>query len=158
VPTLEEDILIAAPPERVFARLAQPERGPEWTPNLLNVERTSEIETGPGLETSLLAKVAGRESRGTGRCLDWAPPHQMVLESSLDVGITSTTTFDLAQRGPATVLKARVDYSLPPKGLGRFVGGLLGEPLAWRDLRKALANLKRQIEAEETGQAAPRGA
>ena len=148
MPTLEERIDIAAPAERIFARLAQPERGPEWTPNLLKVERTSQIEAGPGLETTLVAKVGGRESHGTGRCLEWHPPRRLVLQSSFDVGLTSTTAFELTEHAANTELAVRVDYSLALEGPGRLIGRLLGEPLARRDLRKALANLKSQVEAE----------
>jgi uncharacterized protein YndB with AHSA1/START domain len=148
MPNLQEQILIAAPPERIFALLAQPERGPEWTPNLTSVERTSTVDSGPGLETAIVANVAGRTSRGVGRCLAWEPPQRMVLESSLDVGVTSTTTFELTGQGPGTRVVARVDYTLPPTGIGKLVGGLLGETMARRDLRKALANLKRIVESQ----------
>ena len=148
MPTLQEQVLIEVPRETVFDRLAQPERGPEWTPNLVRVERTSTIEAGPGLETRLIANVGGRHSQGSGRCVAWDPPQRLVLESTLDVGISSTTTVELADSGAGTRVIARVDYTLPPKGLGRLVGGLLGETLARKDLRKALANLKQQLEAE----------
>jgi len=147
MPSLQEQILIAAPPARVFGLLAQPERGPEWTPNLLRVERISQIASGPGLETTLLVNVGGRPSRGVGRCVAWTPPYHLVLESSLEVGVNSTTTFELAEHGPATRLIARVDFTLPPKGPGKLVGGLLGDTLARRDLRKALANLKLLVES-----------
>ena len=152
MPTIQEQISIAAPPRAVFALLAQPERGPEWTPNLLLVERTSAVTEGPGLETRLLANVAGRKSGGVGRCLDWDPPRSLVLESSLDVGITSQTIFGLAPQGTGTMLVARVEYTLPEKGIGKLVGGLVGETFARRDLRTALANLKRIVEAQQ-----PRG-
>jgi len=150
VPELEQKIFINVSPERVFARLAEPECGPEWTPNLLKVERTSLVEAGPGLETRLLARLGGRESQGTGRCLAWDPPRSIVLETNLDVGVSSTTTFELTDQPPGTLMAAHVAYSLPAKGLGRLVGGLLGETLARRDLRKALENLKRQLEAEQS--------
>src|SRR5687767_6680361 len=82
VPTLQEQVLIDVPREAVFDRLAQPERGPEWTPNLVRVERTSTIEAGPGLETRLIANVGGRHSQGSGRCVAWDPPGRLVLEST----------------------------------------------------------------------------
>jgi len=148
VPELTEQVLINVPVARVFARLAEPERAPEWTPNLLRAERASQVEAGPGLETILLARVGGHEVRGRGRCLAWDPPRQMVLESSLEICITSKTTFDLDEQAHGTLVVARVEYSLPPKGLGRLVGGLLGQTLARRDLRQALRNLKSQLEAE----------
>jgi uncharacterized protein YndB with AHSA1/START domain len=147
MPTLQEQILIAAPPEPIFAMLAQPERGPEWTPNLLQVERISPIEAGPGLETALVANVGGRPSQGHGRCVAWDPPLLMVLESALDVGVTSRTTFELQPLGAGTRLVARVEYTLPPKGLGKLVGSLLGDTLARRDLKRALSNLKQIVES-----------
>ena len=147
MPSLEEQVLIAAPPEPIFAMLAQPERGPEWTPNLVHVERISQVEAGPGLETALVANVGGRPSHGRGRCVAWDPPLLLVLESMLDVGVTSRTTFELQPLPVGTRLFARVEYTLPPKGLGRLVGGLLGDTLARRDLRRALANLKQLVES-----------
>ncbi len=147
VPTIEEKVLIAAPVERVFSRLSEPESSPEWMPHLLKAERTSETKAGPGLEAALLAKVGGHESRGSARCLDWDPPHRFVLESTFEVGMATTTVFELRESGSKTEVTARVDYDIKSEGLGRLVGSLLGEPLARRDLRKALANLRSQLEA-----------
>jgi uncharacterized protein YndB with AHSA1/START domain len=151
VPSLQEQVLIGAPPEKVFERLIQPERGPEWTPNLIRVERTSAVEAGPGLETTMIANVGGRQSRGIGRCVAWEPPRRLVLESRLDVGVNSITDFELLPATGGTQLIARVDYTLPASGLGRLVGGLLGDTLARKDLRKALSNLKEQLESEARG-------
>jgi hypothetical protein len=73
----------------------------------------------------------------------------MVLESKLDVGVTSVSTFELTPRANGTQVLATVEYSLPAKGLGRMLGGLLGDSLARRDLKKALSNLQRIIEREQ---------
>jgi uncharacterized protein YndB with AHSA1/START domain len=148
MPTLEEKVEIAVSAERIFARLADAERGPEWTPSLVRVERTSAVESGPGLQTSLIVKVAGHETKGTGRCLEWEPSRRLVLDAKLDGGVSATTTFGLAENGSGTDVTARIDYTLPSRGLGRFLGALMGEPMARRDLRQALANLKAQLEAE----------
>jgi uncharacterized protein YndB with AHSA1/START domain len=148
VPTLQEQLIIVAPLERVFARLAEPERAPEWTSNLIRVERISPIAAGPGLETRLLANIGGRHSAGFGRCLAWDPPRRLVLESRFEIGLSSVTTFELTSLGPQTQLTARIDYGLPPKGLARLVGGLLGDTLARRELKKSLLTLKQQLEAE----------
>src|SRR6185436_4722117 len=103
-------------------------RGPEWTPNLLSVEPLEESSpVGPGAETRLLVNVAGRPSKGVGRCLEWDPPHRLVLTSSLEVGISSTTSFQLTPTDRGTAVSARVDYTLTSGGLGRLVGGLFGD-------------------------------
>jgi uncharacterized protein YndB with AHSA1/START domain len=143
---LEEQVVVAAPPERVFDLLGSPERGPEWTPNLVRVEPLD--AAGPEGRTALVVKVAGRERRGTGRCLEWDPPHRMTLESTLEIGVTSVSTFELTPRPDGTQVRARLEYSLPANGLGGLLGGLVGDSLARRDLKKALANLKRIVERE----------
>ena len=144
---LEEQVVIDAPPESVFELLANPERGPEWTPNLVRVEPVDGAG-GPTAQTALLVRIGGRQSRGLGRCLEWDPPRRLALESKLDVGVTTVTTFELTPRAGGTQILARVDYSLPAKGLGGLVGGLVGDTLARRDLKKALSNLKRIVERE----------
>jgi uncharacterized protein YndB with AHSA1/START domain len=152
VPVLEERVEIAAPIEGVFELLADPARGPEWTPNLLSVEPLQDGQAaGPGAETRLLVNMAGRPSKGTGRCVEWDPPHRLVLASSLDLGVNSTTTFQLTPTKSGTAVAARVEYTLTTGALGRLVGGLLGDSLARRDLRKALANLKAQVERNQVG-------
>ena len=117
-------------------------------PYLLKVERTSETKAGPGLETALLAKVGGHESRGSARCLEWDPPHRLVLESTFEVGMATTTVFELRESGSKTEVTASVDYEIKSEGLGRLFGSLLGQPLARRDLHKALNKLKSQMEAK----------
>jgi len=151
VPVLEEQVEITAPIEGVFELLADPVRGPEWTPNLLSVELLRNGQAaGPGTETRLLVNMAGRPSKGTGRCVEWDPPHRLVLASSLDAGVNSTTTFQLTPTKSGTAVAARLEYTLTSGGLARLVGGLLGDSLARRDLRKALANLKAQVERNRT--------
>ncbi len=148
MPKLEEQIEIAAPAERVFDYLADTERGPEWMPNLVEAQRTSRRARGRGAETAVLFKVGRQGSRGTSRCLEWDRPRRLVVESSLDIGVTSTIAFELAKDGAGTRLSAMVDYSLPGKGLGRFVGGLFGNAIAGRDVRMALTNVKQRLESE----------
>jgi uncharacterized protein YndB with AHSA1/START domain len=151
VPVLEEQVEIDAPIEGVFELLADPVRGPEWTPNLLSVEPLHNGQgAGPGTETRLLVNMAGRPSKGTGRCVEWDPPHRLVLASSLDAGVDSTTTFQLTPTESGTAVAARLEYTLTSGGLGRLVGGLVGNSMARRDLRKALTNLKSQVERNQT--------
>jgi len=146
MPTVAEQIDIAAAPERVFALLAAPERTPEWTPGVLEVERAAADGQSEDQETRVLVEVAGRKTRGSARYLESEPPRLLVLQTSLDIGVTSTTRFELAARDSGTRLSARVEFSLPSGGLG-LLGGLLGGRLARGQLRAALGNLKRLVEA-----------
>jgi uncharacterized protein YndB with AHSA1/START domain len=163
MPTLIRRVAIGVPAERVFARLAELERGPEWMPYLISVERTTPpdaapvapVERGPGPETALVARFGGRERRGSGRVVAWEPPRRLVLRWTLEDGITSTTTFELTDQGTRTRLTARLDYSLPPSSRGGFAGGVLAERAVQGGLREALANLKGQLEATPAGAPTP---
>lgn len=151
MPSLTEETTIAASPERVFELLGRPERGPEWTPNLVRVERLSPGQPGPGSETRLVANVGGRMVRGRGRLLEWQPPRRIVAESEFEIGLSSVTTFEILPSEAGARVLARIEYHLPAGGLGRLLGGLLGEPLLRRDLRRALANLKVLLERSGGG-------
>src|SRR5205823_6183080 len=95
MPTLEDSLLIGAPVKRVFGVLADMDRVATWMPRIVEAQRTSEIASGPGAELAVVVKASGRESKGTSRCVEADPPHRLVIESRLDLGITSTMTFDL---------------------------------------------------------------
>jgi uncharacterized protein YndB with AHSA1/START domain len=144
---IEEQVFVHASPERVFDLLAQPERGPEWTPNLERVDLLDGAE-GPAVTTALVVRIGGRQVRGTGRCLDWERPRRLTLESKLELGVRSVTTFLLEPDRQGTDVRAQLEYSLPAGGLGGLLGGLVGDSLARRDLRKALANLRQIVERE----------
>lgn len=144
---LTDSITIAAPPRLVYGYLADLERVPEWMPNVVEAERISDIESGEGAELQVVVDAGGRESRGTSRCVESDAPRRLVIESTLDVGLTSTIAFDLAADGRHTELSATVAYALAGRGFGRLLGGLFGDRLARRDMATALATLKERLEA-----------
>ncbi len=146
---LKETVSIGAPPKLVFGYLADMARVPEWMPNIVEAERTSEIESGEGAELRVVVNAAGRESSGTSRCVEADAPHRLVIESSLDMGLTSTITFDLAADGRRTDLSATVAYAIAGRGFGRLMGNLFGDKLARRDIATALASLKERLEEQQ---------
>jgi carbon monoxide dehydrogenase subunit G len=145
---LHDTIAIAATVKRSFAYLSDVERVPEWLPNVVEAERVSEIASGPGAETALVVDVAGKRRQGRCRVEESEPPSRLVISSTVDIGVTSTIAFDLAADGKQTRLSAVIEYTLTGGGFGRFLGGLVGDKVARRDMRTALENLKARLEAE----------
>ena len=47
---VQDAIEIAATVKRTFEYLSDVERVPEWLPNVVEAQRASEVETGPGAE------------------------------------------------------------------------------------------------------------
>jgi uncharacterized protein YndB with AHSA1/START domain len=148
VTVLHDTIEIAATVKRSFAYLSDVEHVPEWLPNVVEAERVSEIASGPGAETALVIDVAGKRQQGRCRVEESEPPTRLVITSSVDIGVTSTISFDLAAEGKQTRLSAVVEYTMTGGGLARMLGGLFGDTIARRDMRSALENLKARLETE----------
>ena len=145
---LTDSIEISAPVERTFAYLTDVERIPEWLPNVVGAQRVSAIRAGPGAEIVVAIEVAGTQRRGRCRVEESEPPNRLVLTSTVDIGVTSTISFDLAANGRQTRLAAIVEYTLTGGGLGGLLASLFADRVARRDTRAALRNLKARIEAE----------
>ena len=151
MPKFTEKITIAAPAERVFDQLAELESVPQWLPAVTQVRRTSTIDRGAGVQAGVVAVVNDKPVRGTVRCLSGDRPRQLVLQAVLDNGVTTTAAFVLTPQARQTDVLARFDYTIPAKGLKRFVGGLVSEPIVKRHVRGALENLKQRLESVRAG-------
>jgi carbon monoxide dehydrogenase subunit G len=146
VPTLQESLLVAAPVKRAYDFLADIERVREWLPYVVATRRTSETATGPGAEIELEVSAAGKKSKGTTRCVS-ATASQLVFESKLALGLTSTVTFDLAAEGRSkSQIAVTVEYGFT--GLGRLLGRMLGDKAARQDIVAGLETLRMRIEHE----------
>ena len=145
---LEREIVIAAPPERVFAYLAQPERTPEWSPNVQSVRLTSEGPIGVGAMTETVVKALGTTQRAVGRCTVFDPPRRLVIESQTNLGATTVNETQLLPDGTGTRLRAKLDYSLPGGALGGGLGSFFGvDKQIQKDFVQSLARLKAVLEA-----------
>ncbi len=145
---LEREIVIAAPPERVFAYLAQPERTPEWSPNVVSVRRTNDGPIGVGATTETVVKAIGTTQKARGRCTVFDPPRRVVIESQTNLGATTVNETTLLAEGDGTRLRAKLDYTLPGGALGGgLLGGFLGvDKQIQRDFVQSLARLKAILE------------
>ena len=145
---LEREIVIAVPPERVFAYLAQPERTPEWSPNVQSVRLTSEGPIGVGATTESVVRALGTTQRAVGRCTVFDPPHRLVIESQTNLGATTVNETVLVPDGTGTRLRAKLDYTLPGGALGGGLGSFLGvDRQIKRDFEQSLARLKAVLES-----------
>jgi uncharacterized protein YndB with AHSA1/START domain len=157
---LQREIVIGAPPEAVFAYLAQPERLPEWTPGVLSVRRTSSGPIGVGATTESLVEAFGVRQTLLGRCTAFEAPRRLVVENvtaggttigGVSIGQVSTTSAsELLPEGTGTRLRASLTYTLAAgflTGLAEKVAG----PQMKADFDRSLLNLKRVLESRAAG-------
>jgi uncharacterized protein YndB with AHSA1/START domain len=156
---MQREIVIGAPPEAVFAFLAQPERLPEWTPGVLAVRRTSDGPVGVGATTETLVEAFGVRQRLLGRCTRFEAPRWLIVENETAGGIKiggvsigkvrSTSASELLPEGAGTRLRAMLEYTLEAgflSGLAEQVAG----PRMQADFDQSLENLKRVLEGDPT--------
>ncbi len=152
----QREIVIAAPPEAVFAFLAEPERLPEWTPGVLAVLRTSPGPIGVGATTSTQVEAFGVRQTLLGRCTVFDPPRRLAVHNETAGGITiggvsigkvsTTSASELLPEGTGTRLRASLEYTLAAgfmSGLAEQVAG----PKLRADFDRSLLNLKQRLEA-----------
>src|SRR3954454_10120004 len=84
---LQQEIVIGAPPEAVFAYLAQPERLPEWTPGVVSVRQTSPGPVGVGTTTEALVEAFGVRQTLLGRCTAFDPSRRLSVTNESSGGI-----------------------------------------------------------------------
>jgi uncharacterized protein YndB with AHSA1/START domain len=157
---LQREIVIGAPPEAVFAFLAQPERLPEWTPGVLSVRRTSAGPVGVGTTTETLVEAFGVRQTLLGRCTLFEAPRRLVVHNetasgikigSVSIGkITSVSASELLPEGTGTRLRASLEYTLAAGFLSALADQVAG-PRMQADFDQSLLNLKRLLESDPAG-------
>jgi uncharacterized protein YndB with AHSA1/START domain len=156
----QREIVIDAPPEAVFALLAQPERLPEWTPGVLSVKRTSDGPVGVGTTTETLVEAFGTRQTLIGRCIAFEPPRRLAVQNvtagrisfgpvSID-RVSTTSASELLPEGTGTRLRALLDYSLSAGFLTPMAERVAG-PQMQADFDRSLQNLKRLLESCPAG-------
>jgi len=156
MPRLQREIVIGAPPEAVFAFLAQPERLPEWTPGVLSVRRTSEGPVGVGTTTEAVVEAFGIRQTLLGRCLVFEAPRRLAVQNVTATGVTiggvsigqvsTTSASELLPEGADTRLRAALDYTLSAGFLTSLAERVAG-PQMQADFDRSLLNLKRLLES-----------
>jgi uncharacterized protein YndB with AHSA1/START domain len=153
---LQQEIVVAAPPEAVFAYLAEPERLGDWTPGVLAVRRTSSGPVGVGSTTEMDVEVFGVRQTFLGQCIAFDPHRRLAVENRTSGGVTiggisiggvtMVSATDLAPEGTGTRLRTVLDYTIKVPPLLRGVAETFAEPRMKADFEQSLRNLKRVLD------------
>ena len=160
MPRLQREIVIGAPPEAVFAYLAQPERLPDWTPGVISVKRTSDGPVGVGTTTEATVEAFGIRQTLLGRCTVFDPPRRLIVENvtargfniaGMQIGQVSTTSAsELLAEGAGTRMRASLEYAVSAGFLSRMAEAAVRSQME-TDFDRSLLNLKRLLENAPSG-------
>lgn len=142
MPLVQSQILIAAPPEKVWALISDLERGPEWSVVTLSCNVTSGKPLGVGSMYCAVSKFVASEITTEHEIVEWLPPNRMA--SKVTRGAESTLTQACEPQGEGTLLTMSNEFALP-----RGVPGPLGDKVAQQvanTLSRELARIKEVVE------------
>lgn len=83
---IEKQIVIEAPPSRVYEFLADIPRHTEWAGDPLKIEKVSEGPIGPGSEFASSGKMGPKDFRDSVKVLELVPDEKISLESDGETG------------------------------------------------------------------------
>jgi uncharacterized membrane protein len=139
---------IAAPAERVFSAISDPEQMLSFMSGITRWEVASEEPAGLGARYRMLLRVRSAEIGGLIEIVEWDPP--------CDLAWTSVTGVDQRGRwrlrelaGERTKVELRLAYGVAGAGLAGWVAERLAAPTVTGHLRRSLRELKRIVEQEQ---------
>ena len=137
---------IAAPPERVFTYITTPANWPRWHPASRAVLGVTDRTPKVGESVVETFEIAGRRDDATWTTTELDPPRRWVIVSGAPGGSYARVVYTLSATDGGTVWERDLTYRGP-----NLLFGLLNlvqiHAVMESDSAKALANVKRQIEA-----------
>ncbi|MCS7178029.1 MAG: NAD-dependent epimerase/dehydratase family protein [Anaerolineae bacterium] len=118
---IERSFFVAAPPERVFAFLADHANDPQWLPGL--VESRNFTGEGTNYQWEWTYRMAGISFDGTGHVVEHDPPRRHVVQTR--GGAVSTWAWTLKPEGAGTRVHLRLEYTIPVAVVGKLAEKLL---------------------------------
>ena len=143
VPRLVREILVHAPPERVFAALVEPGQRARWIASMRLVDVG-------GARLAVGARVEGRRTAATSRSVYHMTVRRLEPARLLEMDVERNDApagkggYELAPAPEGTRVRAFAEYEL--KGLQKLAGPLVAQGME-DELRVDLASLKRFVEA-----------
>jgi uncharacterized membrane protein len=141
-------VQIAAPVERVWSAVSDPERMLSFMSGITRWEIAGEHPTGLGARYRMLMRVGSAEIGGLIEVVEWEPPSELAW--------TSVTGIDQRGRwrvrptgGDRTRVELRLAYGVAGSGPAGWIADRLAAPAVTAHLRRSLGQLKRIVEQEQ---------
>ena len=105
---VEAGITIAAPPEAVFAFVADLANLPRWQSGIVSAERTSPDPVGVGSTARVVRDMAGQSLTVDLTITEFEPGRRLALASQAS-GVSVTATLEMEPNDDATVVRSGIE-------------------------------------------------
>ncbi len=147
---VKADILIDAPIERVFARIARHDRCEDWLVFVTQASYTTQQTSGAGTAAHHRGEVAGRKMEWDGEIVEWVKNEKIVWRATSGtpkkmkmIAVNRVTPEDGKSR-----YGLKISYEMPYGFLGRFMDAILVGRRVRDAIEKSLERLKAVVEGE----------
>jgi uncharacterized membrane protein len=139
---------IAAPIDKVWSVVSDPERALTFFSGITRWEVVSDEPTGLGARYRMLLRVGSAEVGGLIEMVEWDPPCEMAWTSV--TGVDQRGRYRLREVGAGvTRVELRLAYGVAGSGLFGWIAERIAAPTVSGHLRRSLQQLKRLVEYEQ---------
>ena len=141
---VEAGITIAAPPEAVFAFVADLANLPRWQSGITSAERTSPDPVGVGSTARVVRDMAGQSLTVDLTITDFEPGRRLALASAAS-GVSVTATLEMEPNDDATVVRSGIEIKAGSVFMAPLEGVIANA--AGSELASGLERLRDAVEA-----------
>jgi len=141
---VEAGITIAAPPEEVFAFVADLDNLPRWQSGIVSTQRTSPDPVGLGSTARVVRDLAGQSLTVDLTITDFEPGRRLALASETS-GVSVTATLEMEPTDDGTVARSGIEIKAGSVFMAPLEGMIAGA--AASELASGLERLRDAVEA-----------
>ena len=139
---------VAAPIDKVWAIVSDPERALTFMSGMTRWEVAGEQPTGLGARYRMLFRIGSAEVGGLIEVVEWDEPHELAWTSV--TGIDQRGRYRLREtKAGFTRVELRLAYGVAGSGLFGWIAERIAGPSVGSHLRRTLQQLKRLVEYEQ---------
>src|SRR5256885_14031172 len=141
---VEASVLIDAPVEKVFSRIAQHDSCNDWLEFVSSARYTSKEKTGVGASAHHSGQVMGRKMEWDGRVIEWAENDSIVWQaiSGTPEAMRMKAVNRVEKEGNGTRYSLEVEYMPPYSILGRIMDPIMIKRNIEKMVQHSTQNLK----------------
>jgi len=120
--TVDKEVWLEAPIERIFSYINEPSNHPEYWPSLMEVNNVKSLPNG-GYSFRWAYKMLGRRFAGTAECTEILPNQLLIFKTT--GGIKSTIWWTFRSRNNKTRVTFTAEYKVPIPLLGKLAEAII---------------------------------
>ena len=144
---IQRSIEIAAPPEKIWLFLIEPEKILKWFDLLRKFEYTSDKRSGAGTTFYYEEKSSGQLMKLNYKVTEWTVNRKLAFSVTSGSLKKDDQVWSIEAMPSGSKFTMCEEVEMPMGIIGKIIGALFGGSMIGKNMEKILANLKRLVEA-----------